>query len=211
MYLSNFQSSGGKVTAGAIVVDESYSGDILQFNEGDGSWHDFGRILDNGMVALRPGMPTGKSYEIRVFNGPNLGSIDIGSTNSSSGSSNSSYDSGSYSSYSESSWWEYDDDENFFKTILLFPFRLPVWIVIWIYQIVAVIVSFVFQLGWAIVATVIGVPFAAVALALTLLVGLPLRVIVFILTFGNRVLWEDELFDWFESILGWIVDAWDFD
>ena len=78
MHLSNLQSSSGKVTAGAIVVDESYSGEILQFNEGDGCWHTFGRILSNGMVALRQGMPTDKNYEIRIFNGDNLGSIYIG-------------------------------------------------------------------------------------------------------------------------------------
>lgn len=112
--------------------------------------------------------------------------------------------------YQKTSWWEYDESESIFITIILFPFRLPIMIIIFIYSLIAAIIDFIFYLGWALIATAIGVPIAIAVLVLTLLVGLPLRIIMFIVSFGNLILWEDRLFNWFLSIVEWVLEQWGF-
>jgi hypothetical protein len=107
-------------------------------------------------------------------------------------------------SYYSRNWWEYESEENFFKTIFLFPLRLIIWII-------GKIIEFIETILKAIVAflqTFIGIPYIFITLSITLGIMLPARIVVYILSFGNKTLWEDELFDWLGSAMRWSVYLW---
>ena len=110
-----------------------------------------------------------------------------------------------------------DSYENTFKSIVLFPFRLSRWILIGIYdaliynpisELIFFIIKFTFQFVWGLIVTIVVSPFALLILLITLFFMLPLRVFIFIITFGKIILWEDCLFDWFTDTCDYIFDSW---
>jgi len=99
-------------------------------------------------------------------------------------------------------WFEYDDDEFFLKTIILFPFRL-------IYRIVAFILSAIFStLGFVskfVIKLNIAIPLSVLAYIFIILIIIPIRIFVYIISFGNRIIMEDGLFKWSSSLHYWVI------
>ena len=100
--------------------------------------------------------------------------------------------------YSELGWWEYDEDENILKTILLFPFRVVVMAVLWVMRAIAKVIRIIVKVN-------IGVPLSVVSILVALFIFLPIRVVLYVVSFGNVVFKEDEMFDWAHSIHFWMI------
>jgi len=131
---------------------------------------------------------------------------------------NRSNSSGSYSN----NWFEYDRDENFFKTVLLFPFRLIFNIFYYIiksicaifrgiFKLIKTTLSIIFFLITAVLKTFIGIPIVIFLIVFSLTILLPIKVTVYIISFGNKNLWEDRLFEKSNNTMEWVKDGWDYD
>lgn len=105
-------------------------------------------------------------------------------------------------------WWEYETGEHFLKSLFLFPIR----IIIWLIKIIIEFIDLILKISIAFIQTFVGIPYIVFALSVTIGIMLPLKIIVYIFSFGNKILWEDKLLNWFYSAMRWSVNKWnDFD
>lgn len=70
----------------AIALDAHYAGSIIQVSEDGSSWSDLGRAVgptdgrggeDVALISFEGRVPTGRTYYVRVFNRPELGTIGL--------------------------------------------------------------------------------------------------------------------------------------
>lgn len=99
-------------------------------------------------------------------------------------------------------------EENIFLSILLFPFRLPIWIAKTIFNIASAIVEYCFNLVIRLLVAIIGIPWAIFAYGVCIFIFIPIRVFIWTVTFGRRIFLEDELFEWPESVWDWVLEYW---
>lgn len=100
-------------------------------------------------------------------------------------------------------------NENIFISVILFPIRLPLVIAKVVFQITASIFLFFAKLCRAVVSTTIGLPLAIFLLCVCLFILVPLRIALWIVTFGKTVFMEYELFDWPSGVWFWVLNSWD--
>lgn len=76
---SKIRYSNGYINSGAIVVDPQHSGKTLQIRaKGTEYWSDVGKVMSNGMAGFKSAFRIDSpDIEVRIFNGPFLGSISL--------------------------------------------------------------------------------------------------------------------------------------